>query len=63
MVADAVKPFGQECSTAKWTEQLARAGAVIGALLEPAAEVGALGRLDGGSAGVWVALAETGLAV
>jgi hypothetical protein len=66
IVAEAVKPFGQECSIAKWTEQVGRAGAVVGALLEPAAEFGTLVRLcsiDGGIAGVWVALSETGLAV
>ncbi|MEV5717086.1 hypothetical protein AB0L41_24620 [Amycolatopsis mediterranei] len=66
IVAEAVKPFGQECSIAKWTEQLGRFGAVVGALPEPAAEFGALVRLrsvDGGVAEVWVALSETGLAV
>jgi hypothetical protein len=63
IVAEAVKPFGQECSIAKWTEQVGRPGAVVGALPEPAVEFGALVRLrsvDGGIAGVWVALSETG---
>jgi len=66
IVAEAVKPFGQECSIAKWTEQVGRLGAVVGALPEPAAEVGALVRLrsvDGGIAGVGVGFSETGLVV
>ncbi len=65
IVAEAVKPFGQECSIAKWTEQLGRPGGVIGALPGLVAEFGALGRLrsvDGGVAGVRVALSQTGLA-
>ncbi|ADJ49065.1 hypothetical protein AMES_7240 [Amycolatopsis mediterranei S699] len=65
IVAEAVKPFGQECSIAKWTEQLGRLGAVVGVLPGLAAEFGALVRLrsvDSGVAGVWVALPETGLA-
>jgi hypothetical protein len=65
IVAEAVKPFGQECSIAKWTEQVGRPGGGVGALPEPAAEFGTLGRLrsvDGGIAGVGVALSGTGLA-